>query len=819
MITLPTIEMEAKSKKGERNDVLEDHYYVFADSETTTEKNLEVEGKVRTVVVGGITWGINEQEYIETDTMFGFLQRVLSTFNKWKYTTRKALHPKNWKPCCVIYFHNLKFDNSFLLSELYQQSGTIISMNEMRKQRWMLDKLAALKISKYDKIDTITKKLSKIKRSVKIELEGKEYSTDRASDIKEYVEKMTWSQAVLATEMGTWYYAQVVTPSLDMLEIRDSAKLFPLPISKLGESVGIKKLNDEKEKDWDYKKYREIGYKLNERERQYFLHDIEILAKLMSEFLEKQTNLYLTRSRYAYEQLKINVDNQVIKLSTGKVLDESQTSKFGELFPPTESQERSVIQRAYKGGVVYTYQHEAKKGLVYDVNSEYPANMAKHDYPVGAGIPGRGKYQLDKKHPWFIQFFTAKFKLKKEIWATPFINGKFSKNGKVVRSSDDLLDCFTVLGMSCTDFLQFLIHYDVTEINYVSYVKYATAHKPFEKFILKNYLAKQEATEKMAIAKKNGENWHIYEAPRQEAKLTMNGCYGYFAKRIINAIIKTVIDADGKIKNETEAFELGEGNNLAVAIAITSYAREQLLNAVRAAGNRILYTDTDSIHVKGWEPIQAENFEVDQSALGAWKIESKFVKAKYLRKKTYVEETLKDSDDENSETYMLVKFAGLDSESKKANIKCVEDLDYRTYSGVKVARRVNGGVLIDDTATKTIVRTDYTNKLDYASIKPGIRTAIKKYYQNILKLEKLTDKITEDGVTVEEYNEVTADMEIAPESILKYARNSIEQYNYAVTLGKSWDVNDKKKAGKFGMTARRQVMTAEDLLTIAAKEL
>ena len=86
-----------------------------------------------------------------------------------------------------------------------------------------------------------------------------------------------------------------------------------------------------------------------------------------------------------------------------------------------------------------------------------------------------------------------------------------------------------------------------------------------------------------------------------------------------------------------------------VASFITSYARKKTIEssqAIREYSKRVygedyyIYSDTDSIHLKYIDPKELANIiYIDDYELGAWKVESEFVRGKYIRQKCYIEES------------------------------------------------------------------------------------------------------------------------------------------------------------------------------------
>lgn len=87
-----------------------------------------------------------------------------------------------------------------------------------------------------------------------------------------------------------------------------------------------------------------------------------------------------------------------------------------------------------------------------------------------------------------------------------------------------------------------------------------------------------------------------------------------------------------------------------LASFVTAYARADIIRSsqiIRDWGLKkygfdpYVYSDTDSIHCLINEedlPELAKFMQIDDYALGAWKLESKFIRGKYLRQKCYIED-------------------------------------------------------------------------------------------------------------------------------------------------------------------------------------
>lgn len=124
---------------------------------------------------------------------------------------------------------------------------------------------------------------------------------------------------------------------------------------------------------------------------------------------------------------------------------------------------------------------------------------------------------------------------------------------------------------------------------------------------------------------------------------------GKFAKNP-NIRGKYPVLVNGKIKYETYPLEIGESLYVPIGCFTTAYARECTIRTSMAIRDYTLknygidyyiYSDTDSIHMLDLPEEELKKFiDIDDFKLGAWKIESKFKRAKFLRQKCYLEEQI-----------------------------------------------------------------------------------------------------------------------------------------------------------------------------------
>ena len=127
-------------------------------------------------------------------------------------------------------------------------------------------------------------------------------------------------------------------------------------------------------------------------------------------------------------------------------------------------------------------------------------------------------------------------------------------------------------------------------------------------------------------------------------------------------------DFDGVLKDDKER----DLNYTAMACFITAYARKVTISAIMelggiSKGSRFCYADTDSIHIIGEE---VPNIWVDKVELGAWKHESNWCYAKFLRAKAYMEEIIGNKVIVDGEEKFKESFDFNNYTTTKLDIKC-----------------------------------------------------------------------------------------------------------------------------------------------------
>lgn len=514
----------------------------------------------------------------------------------------------------------------------------------------------------------------------------------RYSDEKE---GMTFNCCI--NDMNNFYKLQIVLKKYvdttkhvkyRTIDIFDSLKKLPFKVEKIAKDfhLPIQKLNI------DYRAERPYGYKLTEHEKEYVKHDVEIVARA----LKTQFDEGLTRMTIGSDCL-----SEYIQLIGGK-------DEFRKYFPSLTDDEDAFMRKAYHGGWCYVnpkYQNKTVgKGLCLDVNSLYPWAMRYNRYPKGLPVWFSGQYEYDAFHPLFIQRFVANFKLKPGFFPIVQVKGSsFYIDTEYLVESDEP----TTLTMCDVDFRLFLESYDVDILEYIGGYKFSYIDGAFDSYI-----------DKWMHRKENAET----PSERVLAKLFLNNLYGKFAssKRFINKMPKLIdgSETDEQKEDETQTLikytsykeEIGKGVYLPVGIWCTAYAREKTVRTALKCYDRFCYSDTDSIHLEGDVPDFLKD-DVDDKKLGYWKKESTFVKAKFLKAKTYIEleestaeKVLNsssqldyfDSEDGDRPYHLTVKCAGMPDNVKEE--VTFENFKVGFTSNKKLKpKQVHGGVVLVDT--------------------------------------------------------------------------------------------------------------------------
>ena len=386
--------------------------------------------------------------------------------------------------------------------------------------------------------------------------------------------------------------------------VDDVAKAFHMPISKL---------------KIDYTAHDNLPYgsPLTPEEKEYIINDVQIMANALYQFKAQGLDKITIGSNALAEYKKLIGDRT-----------------FKRWFPRLKYHDE--LAQGYKGGVCMlgpgVMDQTIGRGLVLDKNSMHPWVMKEKPLPYGTPIYYRGEYTPDPLYPLYTQMIRCSFKIKKGKLPTIQLKHSdyYSGNEYVTDSHDEEI----TMVLNSVDLQLFMEHYEPLNLEYIGGWKFMAQVGMFDAYIDKWTGIKIQA--------ETEGNFGL----RLIAKTMLNSLYGKFGTSTTRKSKHPEMGDDGKVKYIDADPVAQEGVYVPVASFITSYAREETLRSAQRiiddynAGKskiRFLYMDTDSLHIATDDFAIPEGLDIDKYRLGAWKMESKFEKAKFLRAKCYIE--------------------------------------------------------------------------------------------------------------------------------------------------------------------------------------
>ena len=495
------------------------------------------------------------------------------------------------------------------------------------------------------------------------------------------VERREKTFNTLISDRGLYYQIEVIFSrkgkNINKVTFHDSYKLLPMKVKDIAKSFGMPMQKGK----IDYEKKREIGYEPTEEEWDYIKKDVQIVAEAVKIFRNNGFNK-MTIGANAFQDYKNIIGGEKV---------------FNRLYPKTYFD--WDIRQSYRGGYTYLnpkYKNKiVKNGIVLDINSLYPHCMKSCLLPFGDPIFFKGKYPGDKMYPLYVQNIRCQFELKEG--KIPTIQIKY---GYSFRANEYLItsgDTEVVLCLNSVDLELFLEQYDVYNLEYISGWKFKATKGLFTDYI-------DKWSNNKIQAKKDG-NHGLYLI----SKLFLNSLYGKFGTdtRVRSKI--PYLGEDNEIHYKDGKAEIKGGIYIAMASFITSYARKKTItSAQRIMDNnknglskaQFVYADTDSLHIvlNGEDEtkfLNDSNLDISDTKLGAWKFETKFNRAKFLRQKCYIENSTEDVLNPNPEYNLKITVAGMPTDCHKYvnfdnfNIGA-------SYKGKKQPKIVPGGVVLSE---------------------------------------------------------------------------------------------------------------------------
>lgn len=543
----------------------------------------------------------------------------------------------------VCYFHNLKFDGNFILDYLLRNGYT-----------W--NRVA----------------------------EGKMYNKQFKCAI---------------SDRGAWYSITVKMHNM-VIEFRDSLKLLPFSVRKIGKGFQTK----HKKLDMEYEGFRYAGCVITDEEKEYIRNDVLVVKEAL-EIMFERGHQKLTIGSCCLEEFKSTYDKIDYK-NFFPDLTEVQIDE--EIYG--ECNADRYIRHSYRGGYCYLVKGKENRkyshGWTADINSSYPSNMSSESgnrYPVGMPKFWQGDIPNLPAQSYYFVRIKCRFKIKEGMLPTVQIKGSFLYNGTDYLTTSDIYDYSSgtykryymrkgklhdtqvTMTMTCVDYELFLQHYDVYDLEILDGCWFRTEIGLFDEYMYKYKNIKESSQ----------------GAERELAKLYLNNLYGKFSANDSSSYKVPTIN-----KKNVLGFEIVEEHEkkpgyIAIGSAITSYARRFVINAAQAnfhgvENDGFIYCDTDSIHCSG-DPEDCKGIKVHPTNFCAWKLESYWDNAIFVRQKTYIEHITHENGIRIDKPYYSIRCAGMSEDAKQEFIKEHTIEEFR--EGLKLKEglkpiRMPGGVLL-----------------------------------------------------------------------------------------------------------------------------
>ena len=451
------------------------------------------------------------------------------------------------------------------------------------------------------------------------------------------------------SDMGQWYRIIAKISENHYLEIRDSLKLLPFSVERIGKSFQTlhKKL------DMEYTGFRYAGCEITEEEQKYISNDVLVIKEAL-EIMFTEGHKKLTIGSCCLAEFKRTIpkdayDEWFPNLYEYKIDETAFGSKtIGE-----------YIRKSYRGGWCYLVKGKEKKkyfnGTTADVNSLYPSMMhseSGNKYPYKLPKFWRGniipKEALEYNSYYFVRIRT-RFYLKENM--LPFIQIKSSLMYKGTESleTSDIYDRETgkyyseyealdgtikkatvEMTLTMTDFQLIREHYDLCDFEILDGCYFETIFGVFDDYINKYKEIKLQSK----------------GAKRELAKLFLNNLYGKMASSPDSDFKVAFIKDDKSIGFVNVTANDKIPGYIPIGSAITSYARNFTIRAAQKNYHGVnekgfIYADTDSIHCD-LKPDEIVGINVHDKNFCCWKLESCWDIGYFVRQKTYIEHIVKE---------------------------------------------------------------------------------------------------------------------------------------------------------------------------------
>lgn len=599
---------------------------------------------------------------------------------------------KKLKCNLLCYYHNLKFDGSFwldyLLTQLnYKQAYEQLDPEDPNTIQWLRDKDMPNNSFKYS-----------------------------------------------ISDKGMWYTITIKT-SGQFIRIRDSLKLLPFSVKRIGQSFKTK----HKKLDMKYEGFRYPGCEITAEEKDYIANDVLVVKEAL-EIMYSEGHDKLTIGSCCLSEYK--------KILSQHDLMKRPNEIYNEIFPnlyeikidkDTYGYETAgdYIRKSYKGGWCYLVRGKENNiyhnGITADVNSLYPSVMSSESgcyYPTGKPKFWSGNYipeEAEQPNHYFFIRIRTRFFLKPD--KLPFIQIKNNlhyrptemletsdiynrKTNRYYNSYYDLEgerhEAYVELTLTMTDWYLLNEHYNLVGLEILDGCIFYARIGIFDDYISHYAEMKMNST----------------GARRELAKLFLNNLYGKMASSPDSSFKVAFMKEDKTIGFFQVSQQDKVPGYIAVGSAITSYARNFTIRTAQKnyhgrESRGFIYADTDSIHCD-LDASDLVDVPVHQNKFCHWKLEATWDEAIFVRQKTYIEHVVAENLEPIDTPFYNIKCAGMPDKCKRLFLESMrvqdrkegedytpDDLEFieqkRTLSDFKVGikvpgklmpKRIRGGILL-----------------------------------------------------------------------------------------------------------------------------
>lgn len=519
-------------------------------------------------------------------------------------------------------------------------------------------------------------------------------------------------------------------------EIWDSAKIWASSLRSLGESFGVYKKGE------DHEEALRVG--CDERMEEYCLQDCRVMMAAMEYYFQKCNEESNGKRPYGW----MTAGSTAYHLCMMHVRAHMTSKAYKDAFPACNELNRfpSWLREGFKGAVPLLDPtirnvplHDVK---VFDINSQYPDKL--RNYPMPIGRPVRIK-EMDMDHLMKLKeqgrLWVAKVKMIADVKeghrATYLLKRKGGEDDETlcwhindVNGMFDDKESFQVVTSVDMDYI--LRDYDIRYMEVLDAIGFKTdiAH------VIAPFIDKWYEIKEVAASKKD-------KPLKAFAKLILNALYGKFGTNPEHISSEYVFEGDMIRVKETENVDVDKHPlYLPIAMFTTCYARDVISKTCNEIGwEHVAYTDTDSVHIHGltneqcYERIKRAGYKIHPTELGAYDYESRWGDALYVRNKGYYHFNEMDIHTGEITGDKEIKMAGANGFD---GFTCLEDVVDKELTGKQTrGYRVNGGILLMDKDVAIDTRMD-------ACLKSKKRIRGMNYEQSEIRIKEIENNIWEE---------------------------------------------------------------------------